>query len=247
MDPNAERPASTGHGDGSEALPHYAWLYSREANGNFYRRVALTGADLVVSAGGALSVDLTHFPDLKPIVQRWPVGADDSMNPLGDADRVIARITLDGGALSAGQGAGEASAYDWTMNDTMTGSGSSQTIVRMAFVAKWVGPADAIDVTFRESGAESIPGEGRTFWITHTCARRPDEWSLSEPAPGPVELVDDDFKWIYRLLDPAGNAWDDADWSGSGPFPLPAPSRLVSVTGGQGRPSTCTGGGVVFP
>jgi hypothetical protein len=244
--PLGENLARKTYPDGTMPLGHYAWLYCVE-NGQYVIREALTGMLVSgLSASEPFARAVQGYPDLTPLSKIWKVATPgdptNSADPLNGSGRLAARIELQGGQLGVSGVPNHRSAFDWTFDDTLAGTGQ-HILTRMAFVLCWKGSLSAPALLSYEENnlRRTLELQGKTVWVTNECSRLPGTWGLAEHQAGSVYFPDDDFKWVYRLFKPPISQWDDEVWPELNGRNLPTPYRRVNPGGTAGRPSTCTG------
>jgi hypothetical protein len=202
------------------------------APGQDDRRIGLSGTTVDISADHedgrpTTGPGFADIPSLDDMLNSHPPGG---VTRNLDPSRVGCRITLTGGALSA-----EVPAFLVELPRHNNPTSHPQGIIPI--VGTWTSTtAESGRLIVRRDGvvAESIdltPATNIYIYNWDEVWNDPTEKQLTNPGEEPkTAFQDDDFKWLYQLLDPpSGMTW--AQWLPSGTY-FPAP-RSIGFAGIQ--------------
>jgi hypothetical protein len=255
MLPNAQNSKGETHPDGSAARPHWAYLVAPETmvskpTDSFEVKDGLLREPLVGTmldfgmTGGIPAIDdltdLVAIPRFTTCVERRAEAV------LSRPDVLAAEIHLRGGRLYT---EATSPAGPWAFDDVLR-PGHDYLPSTLAWRVRWDTGQTRLTIRVRDGASSNVKrltvedtGSGDVVTVGNVCEKDPSKWaSLPVPPAVPGQtIVDQDFKWIYRVLSPCGSiAWQDL-LAGR---PLPAPaytSPAGAATRGVSTP-TCFGG-----
>jgi hypothetical protein len=175
------------------------------------------------AAAMEIDLDLPHSEKFATVLQVIPEAYN------GAHKNLLARTVLKGGKLVAeGKGAEYAFSRQLAPGNAKNHSG------KFAGFATWTRKVEGEQLTLTITGPEEDPVEIRlkpdgsnkiVLKIANLCSDNPLEWN-EFGSDDPVRDRDEDFKWLYSLLQPTNNAsWKDL--LGGTPLPVPELNRLA--------------------
>jgi hypothetical protein len=246
--PNAARGGQ--HLDGSPATPHWAYICDMSDPQRWNR--SLLGVDVALAGSPETGFD-EHSPDLFWLPEFVPTTNSPNkdfhtqlkhQSPLdatGKVDLAVAcRLRLTGGSIAY-----KPSQYMWKVG----ASGKKAAALEVV----WDTGLQDLTVEFSKGEEHKFSASPTGVVVGNVCQPDPRVWDdvSTEKALVPQMSVDDhDFKWLYRLFEPAdaNKSWGDFLHTPGSPFvPLPVP--WTDGTPAPGRRayvpnvSTCFGGG----
>ena len=255
MLPYAQNPAGETHPDGSEARPHWAYLVVPESmvsqpTDSFkvdagLLREPLAGTMIDFGVTGAIPelddlTDLVAIPRFTTCVERRAEAV------LSRPDILAAEIHLRGGRLYTDA---TSAAGPWDFDDALR-PGHDYRPPTLAWRIRWDTGQTQLTIRVRDGASSNVKqltvedqGDGGVITVGNVCESDPATWNALpvQPAVPGKTIIDEDFKWMYRVLSPCGQVmWKDL----LGGRQLPAPAFTAPsgpATRGVSTP-TCFGG-----
>jgi hypothetical protein len=226
------------HPDTTPADPHFAYLALFDkyaANEHPFETFHLLGKNLIIDLGASIDAKFDHLASFK----------DFTTNPKGastfDSGALACQISLKGGSLRPNVDDGLMGKWSFS-NTLLDPSPKDQSL---AHSMTWDSGKSAVDVMDAVTKRvvmhlEAIDDQHPSIIVGHQ-RETPDRWTGRHPDIK-KDVVDHDFKWLYRIVTPDTGVWEDKLMTNGYPERLlPAPRCHAAPIRYVGSP-TCFGG-----
>jgi hypothetical protein len=224
------------HYDTSAANPLYAYMaafkeYSQGEKPITNTETHLLGGDLTIDLGvgpGPLRPDFHRIPSMEKIADR-PTKMD------FNTGTHACRVTLKGGWYTP---LPETPTGSWHFARNLNRAAPREA--ELAYGMTWETRASTVLVKVAGGSDITFEAAKHPVVVIGHHPDKPDQWTMKHP-DATLGDVDQDFKWVYRILNPREGTWQEAlsEWDGMPGQLLPAP---VMASGPYVGSPNCFGG-----